>query len=161
MDWIYNIQRYASLTSSECRAIALISTVIIAGSMGDLILNKSNNINSEATIQSERLSYVNKFELRPAPKDTVRADSIRQNIPTEDIPREKLETGPKLLNINTAMPSELIKLNGIGPSLAKRIVEFRELNGPFKSIEKITGVKGIGAGKLAKIRNHITIRDSS
>jgi len=48
-------------------------------------------------------------------------------------------------------------LPGIGPSFAKRIVEYRETNGNFAAIEGITGVKGIGPATFEKLKDHITV----
>lgn len=63
-----------------------------------------------------------------------------------------------LINLNTAMSSELDSLPGIGPALAERIIAYREKNGPFGSIEDITKVSGIGPSLLEKIRNKVTVR---
>ena len=48
------------------------------------------------------------------------------------------------ININTATETELCLLKRIGPSYASRIIAYRETNGPFKSPEDITKVRGIG-----------------
>jgi len=48
-----------------------------------------------------------------------------------------------LINLNTATVDELQALSGIGPTLAQRIVDYREANGPFEQAEEITSVKGI------------------
>lgn len=61
------------------------------------------------------------------------------------------------ININSASVAELDRLNGIGPALAQRIIEYRESQGPFTAIEEITKVNGIGAALLEKIKNDITI----
>jgi competence protein ComEA len=65
-------------------------------------------------------------------------------------------TGLKI-NINTADVTELQKLPGIGPSIAARIVEYRVQNGPFRAVEEITGVRGIGEARLNNLRNSITV----
>ena len=65
-------------------------------------------------------------------------------------------TGEKI-NINTASAEELDKLPGIGPSIAKAIVDYRTKNGPFKKIEDINDVKGIGDALFEKIKDQITI----
>lgn len=62
-----------------------------------------------------------------------------------------------LVNINTATEAELEALPGIGPSLAARIVEHRESNGPFEAVEDILNVTGIGDAKLEAIRELITV----
>lgn len=57
-----------------------------------------------------------------------------------------------LVNINTASALELEELPGIGPALAQRIVEHREANGPFGSVDELTEVSGIGQAKLEALR---------
>jgi competence protein ComEA len=61
------------------------------------------------------------------------------------------------ININTAGKNELTTLPRIGPVLADRIIEYREKQGPFKKIEEITKVKGIGAATLEKFKDQITV----
>lgn len=72
------------------------------------------------------------------------------------------QTEPSLLvNINTATEDELQELQGIGPALAKRIVEYRESNGNFERLEDLKNVSGIGDKTLEKIRSQITLNDLS
>jgi competence protein ComEA len=61
------------------------------------------------------------------------------------------------VNINAAGEKELCKVRGIGPTTAKRIVEYRSSNGPFSKIEDLMKVKSIGKGKFGKIKEQITI----
>ena len=61
------------------------------------------------------------------------------------------------ININTATVKELDSLPGIGPTMAKRIEEYRQSKGAFTSIEDIKHVKGIGDGLFKKIRDKITV----
>jgi len=63
-----------------------------------------------------------------------------------------------LININTADEKQLDALPGIGPTLAARIVEYRQANGPFKSIEEVKNVSGIGEKRFADIKDFITVR---
>ena len=60
--------------------------------------------------------------------------------------------------INTAPASELQKLPGIGPTLAERIVAFREQSGGFLTVEQLLEVKGIGPAKLARMRPFVELR---
>jgi competence protein ComEA len=57
------------------------------------------------------------------------------------------------INLNTATLEELESLPGIGPTLAQRIVEYRDAHGPFQSVEDLLLVKGIGPSLLEKIRD--------
>ena len=60
------------------------------------------------------------------------------------------------ININTATAAELDKLPGVGPAMAKRIVEWRQANGPFQSGEDLKQVKGIGDAKYQKLKDKIS-----
>ncbi|HUU39635.1 MAG TPA: helix-hairpin-helix domain-containing protein [Desulfatiglandales bacterium] len=61
------------------------------------------------------------------------------------------------ININKASADELAQLEGIGQKYAERIVEFRTNNGPFKSIEDILNVPGIGPKTYEANKDRITI----
>ena len=81
-----------------------------------------------------------------------------QNNKSYYIPKEYvsvLETS-ELININTADKEELMKLPGIGEAIALRIIAYRQKN-PFKSIDEIMNVSGIGEATYEKIKGLITI----
>ena len=61
------------------------------------------------------------------------------------------------ISINTATKEELMTLTGIGESKAKDIISYREKNGPFKTIEDLKKVTGIGDNIFAKIKENITV----
>ena len=63
-----------------------------------------------------------------------------------------------LININIATQSELETLPGIGPSIASRIIEYRNQNGKFKKIDDIKNVTGIGNNKFEKIKEFIKVK---
>jgi len=62
-----------------------------------------------------------------------------------------------LVNINTADAAQLDTLPGIGPALAQRIIQYRETNGPFQSIEDIKNVSGIGDKKFDDLKDLISV----
>jgi len=62
-----------------------------------------------------------------------------------------------MVNVNKATLEELITVRGIGPVMAKRIVEYRDKNGMFKSIDDLTQVQGIGGNKLQRIKDQVTV----
>ena len=64
---------------------------------------------------------------------------------------------PVIINLNTAASKELQILPKIGPRTAERIVEHREKNGPFTSVEELTAVRGIGLKTLERLRPLITV----
>ncbi|SMO61342.1 ComEA family DNA-binding protein [Gracilimonas mengyeensis] len=63
------------------------------------------------------------------------------------------------ININTANSQQLQQLDGIGPAYARRIIEYRESNGGFETIDELLNVKGIGEKRLAGIRPFIKLEN--
>ena len=100
-----------------------------------------------------------------------RVDDIRDSVPasatvaeggyeegkTEAEEDEELAAITDKININTAVESELIKLDGIGVKLARRIIDMRERIGGFVSIEQLKDVEGIGEKLFAGIKDYITV----
>lgn len=67
----------------------------------------------------------------------------------------------KLVNINSATAAELASLKGLGDAKAKAIVAYRDKNGPFKSVDELDQVSGIGDKLLASLRPQITTGQAS
>jgi competence protein ComEA len=62
------------------------------------------------------------------------------------------------VNINTASVDEFVALHkGLGPAKAQAIVDYRKANGPFKSVDDLKHVKGIGSKRLEKLRPDLTV----
>ena len=78
-----------------------------------------------------------------------------QGAPTASGAARSLPDG--MVNINTADEKDLDKLPGIGPAMAKRIIEYRTENGAFQSPEEIKRVKGIGDAKYEKMKDKIVL----
>ena len=70
---------------------------------------------------------------------------------------EDINKNNELININTATQTELELLSGIGPSTATKIIDYREENGEFETIDDIKNVPGIGEAKYETIKNSITV----
>ena len=61
------------------------------------------------------------------------------------------------VSINTAPAAALEELPGVGPALAARVVQYREEHGPFKRVEEIKEVKGIGDTLFEKLKDRLTL----
>jgi comEA protein len=61
------------------------------------------------------------------------------------------------INLNTATAAELQQVPGIGPSTADKILKMRKSYGPFKSVDDLRAIKGIGPKRLEKMRKYLTI----
>ena len=82
-----------------------------------------------------------------------------QAAPKQDMPQAviKEKEPDTIVNVNKAGLEELQSVRGIGPSLAERIIRYREENGPFRQIDDLAQVRGIGAGTLQRIKKQIAV----
>lgn len=72
---------------------------------------------------------------------------------------EELDESDAIININEATAKQLESLKGIGPKKAEEIVNYREANGPFLTIEQLMEVKGIGEATFENVKEQITVGD--
>jgi competence protein ComEA len=86
----------------------------------------------------------------------LRRDSVAA--PRETGDRSEKKPSSTLLDLNAATYEELLQLPGVGPVLAKRIVEHRRTNGPFRHLEELKNVKGIGAKTYVKLARLLIIK---
>ena len=64
------------------------------------------------------------------------------------------------VNLNTATVEQLTMLPGVGPKLAARIVDQRQKEGAFKSIQELMNVRGIGEKNFQKIESYLTVGEA-
>ncbi|HEV7758281.1 MAG TPA: ComEA family DNA-binding protein, partial [Acidimicrobiales bacterium] len=62
-----------------------------------------------------------------------------------------------VVNLNTATVDQLDALPGIGPAIAQAVVDYRDRNGPFASVDQLLEVRGIGEAKLEDLRERVTV----
>lgn len=89
------------------------------------------------------------------------SDGMMINVPDENAPdivsdQAVIQLNRKL-NINTSNAQQLQELPGIGPSLAERIIKYRQEKGKFNSVDELLNVSGIGEKKLEEIRELIDV----
>ena len=89
------------------------------------------------------------------PEEAVDQDGSIKNIDSYNVSSDMVKDGK--ININTASKELLMEIDGVGESLASRIIEYRTQNGPFESIEEIMNVSGIGQKKLEDMRDMICV----
>ena len=63
----------------------------------------------------------------------------------------------KPVNINTANSEELQQVPGIGPATAQKILQMRKSYGPFKSVDDLLAIRGLGQKRLEKMRKYLTV----
>lgn len=83
--------------------------------------------------------------------------SVVQNSSTSSSNGNNSDKGSTLININTADLEQLNEITGIGNIKAQSIIDYREANGGFKSLEELKNVDGIGDKTFEKIKDQITL----
>ena len=87
--------------------------------------------------------------------------------PAPVVAAPKAEAGAKAdahaepIDLNQATEADFVAVPGIGPALAQKIVEFRKQNGPFKSVEDLLKVRGIGERSFEKLRHYFVVGKKS
>ena len=85
---------------------------------------------------------------------------LAAHVQAQSTPQAPANTGGKplvIVNLNTAGVTELAALPGIGEKTAARIVEYRLKNGPFKKIEELMNVQGIGEKSFLKLKPQLSV----
>ena len=80
-----------------------------------------------------------------------------QGQPAAPRPAAKPAASVAMVNINTASVAELDALPGVGSKTAALIIEYRQKNGPFKKIEELMNVRGVGEKNFLKLRAQISV----
>lgn len=117
---------------------------IAGGETMDADLSK---VNLASILNDEQKVYI--------PEKVVFSET-KANMSTQDVSSSSHMEQNLLININVATIDELKRLSGVGDAMAKRIIDFRENEGYFNSIEDIMNVEGIGEAKFNKIKDNIT-----
>lgn len=106
----------------------------------------------EVTVTAETTTTVTEY-VTIEPSDEPSAESSEAppvNSPSSKEPAPAPKTGP--VNINTADLTELQRLPGVGPAIARRILDDRAANGLYRSVDDLMRVRGIGEKTLEKIK---------
>ena len=79
---------------------------------------------------------------------------------TESPPPTSTAARDTLICLNTATAQQLQTLPGIGPTLAQRIIDYRNANGPFTALEQLMLVEDIGEKRFAAIKDYLTLEET-
>lgn len=144
----------------------VIDALNVAGGMIDTADTSSINLSKTLTDEMTIIIYTKK-QIEEYKEKNKKIEYVYIEVPTcpdnvNDACIESKKTNSTnsengLVSINTATKEQLMTVSGIGESKANDIINYREQNGLFKSIEDIQNVKGIGSSLFEKIKNSITI----
>lgn len=136
------------------------------GSRIEDAIESAGGLTENADITKVNLAYVvedgTKIKIPSASEEDIGDEDIIDSKSGDNIIIEEnavpSNNSPQTININKATEKEFETLPGIGPSLASKIIEYRNQNGKFESSEDIKNVNGIGDNKYEKIKDLITVK---
>ena len=139
---------------------------LIEGSRIEDAIESAGGLTENADITKVNLAYVvedgTKIKIPSASEEDIGDEDIIDSKSGDNIIIEEnavpSNNSTQTININKATEKEFETLPGIGPSLASKIIEYRNQNGKFESIEDIKNVNGIGDNKYEKIKDLITVK---
>lgn len=114
----------------------------------------SRNLNLAALLQDGELIWI------PATPQANPTAVAPNKTPNDNNDQTSIPAPTGLININTATQEELDTLPGIGPVKAQNIIDYRNSNGPFNTIEAIQDVNGIGPVTYENLKELITVQAS-
>lgn len=136
------------------------------GSRIEDAIEAAGGLTENADITKVNLAYIvedgTKIKIPSASEEDIGDDDIIDSKSGDNIIIEEntvsSNNSTQTININKATEKEFETLPGIGPSLASKIIEYRNQNGKFGSIEDIKNVNGIGDSKYEKIKDLIIVK---
>ena len=174
-----------TLTRSETRALIGLALLLLIGLIGQQLkrtlqsdphvvlienaepvplLSDSMAHRGEAkgSIDSPRLDAPSSKDVTstPKPHHVSRPQSDSDEVVETPVVQEEIEPHEQagLLDLNQANAEQLRALPGIGPVLSSRILDWRDAHGPFKRVDDLLLVKGIGEVRLEKLRALVTVQ---
>lgn len=156
---IYRLQQSVGLTPMEFRAAGLFAILLFLGLFGRRWMDKPTAIDPstyagiEASFRARAADIAHSDTITVSDRPSVEIEGDPVSTPVAETDRVANSFQPDdLLDLNTATADDLIALPRIGPALAGRILAFRSQNGPFRFVDDLLMVRGIGEKTLEGLR---------
>jgi len=137
---------FLNFTTQEIRALLLLLIALLVGSGITLYKRTHPQFAPELVLEKADLIPVGNLQT------TASSPAGRQIPKGSDQPPKRVR-----ININQATTEELESVPGLGPKLSQRIIEYRNIHGPFHKLDDLVNVSGIGPKNLEKFANHLVV----
>jgi len=152
MRWIYRLQQRIAITKGERNVLLGLALLLCLGLAARYVQRQARPLpDVDYAAEAERFAQASEAAASAEAGEQARPDTAARSAGAG------LPSAP--VNLNTATPSELQRLSGIGPKLAERIVAYREVHGSFRRVQDLTRVRGIGAKTLAQLKPYLVVAE--
>ena len=155
--FLSTLQQSFGFTRNEVKVILLLTGTFLAG-VG--IRWYTSNLESHAGT-SRHFDYARSDSIFAVRSKMSNRTDTSGTVPEKVLAshqKPKAGTQGPAVNINTATKTQLMRLPGIGPAFAERIIRYRLEHGPFSAIEDMQKVSGIGKKRLGRLRGLVTVK---
>ncbi len=171
MRWLYRAQQRLALTRQEGAAILTLAFLLLVGLVARYVQQQPAPLPERTRAAYARAdSLLAAGAARPLQEDgRLQGESAEAAAtpPATTSARQQQDAAPPSsaapqtrggrLNLNTASAAELEALPRIGPTLAQRVLDYRSTHGPFRSVDELRRVHGIGEKTVAGVAPHVFV----
>ncbi len=149
------------MTRQESYALATILSLLLLGTVLKSIQKRTLLFDTDIYAETDSLFEAATLEMKERARIQDSLNAVEAHAASVDSVtiKDVLFAGGNI-NINTASQEELERLPRIGPAMAQRILTYRQTHGPFKNVDDLTNVKGIGPKTLDRLRDKVTLDPS-
>ena len=147
-------QRLGFTRNESLVVLFLTGSLLVGGAIKvvkDVSGNDSGHYNYEQSDRQFAILAQRADSISESEQETTKISSASVSLKKS---KTKLPAGT--INVNTASKEELMSLPGVGETMAERMMIYREEHGPFKTLEELESVKGIGKKKISRFAQYIT-----
>ena len=157
MQWVYRLQQRIAITRGECTVILVLVMLFCLGLAARYLQSRAQPLPADEYAEAELLFQ--QASEAPLAEPAVPAP-VAGSSPKPPPHQPKAAPPAGVINLNTATASELQRLPRIGPKLAARILAHREAHGPFRRVQDLLQVRGIGTKTLAQLVPYLVVEES-
>lgn len=163
MRWVYRLQQRVAITRSESNVILGLVFLCCLGLAARYVQRHARPLPDVDYTEAERVFEQASNAALTTPDEPVQslstAASAAPSMPAETTYPPEASSPVGLIDLNTASAGTLQQLPRIGPKIAARIVAYREAHGPFRRIQDLEQVRGIGAKTLARLKPYLVVEE--
>lgn len=149
MRWLYQLQQRIAITNGERNVLFGLALLLCLGLAARYVQRRARPL---PDVDYAAESYLFAQASKAATAEQTRSDTTSLSAGTQALSTP--------INPNTATSTELQRLPGIGPALAERVIAYREAHGPFRRVQDLTRVRGIGTKTLARLKPYLVVSEA-